>query len=211
VSLKATITDSEALKKITPQQLKTYLRAHGWSFTCVEERRRLLVARGWEYWRNSADSSSEVIIPTEGCADYSSRMAETMHLLAFTERRSQLDIYCELVGKPTYEELEAAVQAAAPPSPLRPPSGTVTIELHDVHRTDVWGLVFPEPRQCDFCGEVRNDVGHFELPSYEIPNAHPYTGYACRVCLGTQVVKALGIEISIRPLEAAPEHRCPCD
>lgn len=90
MSLKATITDSEALRAITPEMLMNYLSAH---------------------YRNSPLPPADILVPTRGSVDYAHRMWDAVNALARIEDRSQLDIYCELIGKPTYEELERELDA----------------------------------------------------------------------------------------------------
>lgn len=95
MSLKATITDSEALRAITPEMMKAYLQAHGWKLDAGDL---------WGRWRMGAEY---IFAELDIFDDRAIRAAEALQTLAQIEDRSQLDIYCELVGKPTYEELEA--------------------------------------------------------------------------------------------------------
>jgi hypothetical protein len=100
VTIRATITDGEALREITPEMLKRYLNAHGWQPPGILH----------PYWWRPAGSYA-LLSPREGCRDYALRVGEVIRALAQVEGRSELDIYCELVGKPTYEELEREVTA----------------------------------------------------------------------------------------------------
>lgn len=111
-SIKATVTDSDALKKITPEMLAKYLQAHGWKWDHAQLYSRVEPAPGCGYWRIDTDKPwDEVVVPIEGYHDYSHRVSDAIRTLAQFEGRSQLDIYCEIVGKPTYEELEAELAA----------------------------------------------------------------------------------------------------
>jgi len=101
VTIRATITDSEALREITPEQLTEYLQAHGWVF-----RSEGYASKGSKGWDSCA-----FWMPRAGRTDYHLRMRDALGALAQVEDRSELDIFCELVGKPTYEELEREVTA----------------------------------------------------------------------------------------------------
>lgn len=49
--------------------------------------------------------------------------------------------------------------------------------------------------RCELCGRKDLTVLYYSLPDMLHEYGHPYTGYACRKCLGKQVVKALGIVV----------------
>lgn len=88
--IKVKVVDREALLRITPEMLREYLEAHGW----------YRYSDG--YWEKPITDGGvrTVRVPWGGCRDYVLRMGEALHQCELVEGRSQLDIYCELVGEP---------------------------------------------------------------------------------------------------------------
>jgi hypothetical protein len=88
--IKVRVVDREALRRITPERLREYLEAHGWASGAggyVDK-----VTHDW--------GSCAFWVPRAGCIDYDLRMYDALGALERDEGRSQLEIYCELVGEP---------------------------------------------------------------------------------------------------------------
>lgn len=100
-SIKAKIIDSEALKTVTRAALEGYLSNRGWQPPNDKN----------PYYWNPSLPDYGITVPNPAYRDYALRIGEVIAILARIEGRSQLDIYCELVGKPTYEELERELEA----------------------------------------------------------------------------------------------------
>lgn len=96
--MKAKITDSQALRKITTDLIEDYLGRKGWGWSVGEDLK-------CAYWWYASPSRPTLLLPFEGCSDYARRMAEILQELEEVEGRSQLDIYHDILGEPTYEEL----------------------------------------------------------------------------------------------------------
>ena len=76
------------LETIQPQQVMSYLDAHGWS-----ERRQLGdKAVLWQY-TSAADKRFEVLLPLDrGLLDFPLRMDQALYNIALAEQRSQLAV-----------------------------------------------------------------------------------------------------------------------
>jgi hypothetical protein len=96
--MRATITDSETIDTISPVDLASYLRVHGW------RRGREIgggLAQTW-FWPGISDEGSpaetvDVIVPADReMRDFRRRVSETLRTLEEIERRSQLDILSDI-------------------------------------------------------------------------------------------------------------------
>ena len=87
------ITDSNALRRVTPVLLSTYLSVHGWTREGTWKDRIVV-------WSKEADASVvEILVPLREQSDaYAVRAAEAIATLAQIEERSQLDLYYDLLG-----------------------------------------------------------------------------------------------------------------
>ena len=92
MSIRATITDKEALGKINPEQVAMYLKNKGW----IKQKETWREA---SIWKNGPDLEYEILVPPHSdFADYARRMADSLMVLSVFEDRSQLDIYEEIIG-----------------------------------------------------------------------------------------------------------------
>ena len=87
------IKDSDALRRVTPAMLCAYLKDHEW----VHEqtwRNRIMV------WSGERDELlQEVLVPLREHSDtYAVRVPEAVALLAKMDRRSQVDLYHDLIN-----------------------------------------------------------------------------------------------------------------
>ncbi len=87
------IRDAEALRRISPVMLRAYLKAHEW----VQEetwRNRILV------WSSKRDNQvRQLLTPLREQSDtYAVRISEVVAHLSEIEKRSQLDVYNDLIG-----------------------------------------------------------------------------------------------------------------
>ena len=87
------ITDAGALRRITPVLLGTYLSVQGW----VRQetwKDRIIV---WS--RRAEDTTLELLVPLREQSDaYAVRISEAVAVLAQVEKRSQWDVYYDLIG-----------------------------------------------------------------------------------------------------------------
>jgi hypothetical protein len=90
--VKVTITDKEALAALSWQALRTYLNAAGWKhIDDVTDKAEVYEAPGKNGRRR------EILVPLRrDLADYVSRMADAVTLLARVEDRSELEVYEDL-------------------------------------------------------------------------------------------------------------------
>ena len=87
------ITDANALRRITPALLGTYLSVQGW------DRQETWKDRIVVWSRTMEDRDVEVLVPLREQSDaYAVRTAEAIAVLAQIEERSQLNVYYDLVG-----------------------------------------------------------------------------------------------------------------
>ena len=87
LSLRATITDGEALGALRSATLEAYLVAHGWL-------RRPKHGRMSDLWDKDY---FEVILPNDEHRDKVPRMSEALRVLRACEKRSELQVYAELL------------------------------------------------------------------------------------------------------------------
>lgn len=87
-AVKATITDGYALGLLKPLDIMAYLREHGWQ-------ERDTTHCDIRVWRKD---DVEVLVLMTRFRDYAQRMGDTVRTLAEVEGRSQLDVYCDLMG-----------------------------------------------------------------------------------------------------------------
>ena len=87
------ITDSKALRRVTPVLLGAYLSVQGWTRQETWKDRIVI-------WSNQTDASIvEILVPLREQSDaYAVRTAEAIATLAQIEERSQLDVYYDLLG-----------------------------------------------------------------------------------------------------------------
>lgn len=87
-AVKATITDGYALGLLRPESIMEHLREHGWQ----ERDTNHCNIRVW------GKDDVEVLVLMVAFRDYAQRMGDTVKSLAEVEGRSQLDVYCDLMG-----------------------------------------------------------------------------------------------------------------
>ncbi|MDF5727245.1 MAG: hypothetical protein PUP92_04220 [Rhizonema sp. PD38] len=84
----AIISNVEKFKYIDPQQVKTYLRSHGWH----QQQLRGDKADLWTL------DDFEILLPLKPeIVDFKRRMAEVLETLALAENRSQIEIFSSLI------------------------------------------------------------------------------------------------------------------
>jgi hypothetical protein len=89
--MRVDITDRKTLCALSPMAVATYLRARGWS--AVEADPSLAV-----FERLEGEETLGLEVPLRTSAgDYERRLAELLHNLELIERRSQLDIYRDII------------------------------------------------------------------------------------------------------------------
>ena len=87
------ITDSTALRRVTPVLLSAYLGMQGWTRQGTWKDRIVV----WS--KETDDSVAELLVSLREQSDaYAVRTAEAIAVLAQTEERSQLDVYYDLLG-----------------------------------------------------------------------------------------------------------------
>ena len=87
------ITDADALRRITPVLLGTYLSVQGWVRQQTWKERIVV----WS--REAEDRAVELLVPLREQSDaYAVRISEAVAVLAQLEERSQLAVYYDLVG-----------------------------------------------------------------------------------------------------------------
>ncbi len=90
--MKVTVEDFEVLKAIQPQQVVTYLQAHGW----CEQKQIVDTASIWILPTNS-EQKFQLLLPLEQeLDDFPFRMIKVLQMLEIAEQRSQLEILADL-------------------------------------------------------------------------------------------------------------------
>lgn len=88
------LRDREALASLPTICLTTYLNSHGWTNQGQWGQRPAII-----YTKEDGDSGSEVLVPTrDSIADYAESMAQSVAVLAAVEKRSQFDVYRDLMS-----------------------------------------------------------------------------------------------------------------
>ncbi len=87
------IRDSEAFQSLSPPEVVAYLRSHGWAQSQKSDPPK------WLSWiRTENDEEFEGLQPLDrSFRDYSIRMRELMEVLSAVEKRSQSEIYADLL------------------------------------------------------------------------------------------------------------------
>jgi|SRR5579884_1009865 len=86
---KCHITDTEALKILTPEQIISYLESHGWKRSYFQNR--------GERFACSDHRRESVTVPYTNVGDYVTRVSEVLREASLFEDRSELDIYYEML------------------------------------------------------------------------------------------------------------------
>ena len=87
------ITDSAALRRVSPAALSAYLKTQGWVRQETWRNRTVL----WSHTHN--EQVNELLTPLREQSDaYAVRISEVVALLGQLEERSQLDVYYDLMG-----------------------------------------------------------------------------------------------------------------
>ncbi|MEG3846274.1 hypothetical protein QT971_03970 [Microcoleus sp. herbarium19] len=90
--MKVTVKDSEILETVNLNQLKNYLRIHGWN----EDQTFLENATLWH--KPVAGEEFEILLPNQqNLGDYAARIRETIEILESAENRSQSEILADLI------------------------------------------------------------------------------------------------------------------
>ncbi len=86
--MKATIQDADILKNLSPQQVETYLREHGWQ----QQQKNGEKASIWTF------TDFEILLPLQPkIIDFPRRMGEVIETLSLAENLSQIEILSELI------------------------------------------------------------------------------------------------------------------
>ena len=87
------ITDSAALRRVSPTALSAYLETQGWVRQDIWRNRTVV----WSHTQN--EQVNELLAPLREQSDaYAVRISEVVALLGQLEERSQLDVYYDLMG-----------------------------------------------------------------------------------------------------------------
>lgn len=97
----------EKYQHIDPQQVETYLVAHGWQ----QQKKRGDKASIWTL------DDFEILLPLKPeIIDFKRRMAEVVETLALAENRSQIEIYGALITEALLTTIQAVVTHIATPN-----------------------------------------------------------------------------------------------
>ena len=92
--MRVEIRDREALSSLPLSSLRSYLRSHGWT-----DDGPWGGGRATMYLKEHEGHTWDILVPMrDTVADYARSMAEAVDALAAVERRSQLDVYNDLMG-----------------------------------------------------------------------------------------------------------------
>ncbi len=90
--MKVTVKDSEIIEIVNLNQLRNYLRIHGWN----EDQPFLGNATLWH--KPVAGEEFEILLPNQqNLGDYAARIRETIEILESVENRSKIEILAELI------------------------------------------------------------------------------------------------------------------
>ena len=91
--IRVKITDREALGRISPEMLRSYLETRGWDQG--ETWRGVITI----WTKTEGGQTGKILMPLSQRSDaYEVRISEAVELLAGMEDRSQLDVYHELLA-----------------------------------------------------------------------------------------------------------------
>lgn len=128
--MKVTVRDAEILKSIEIQQLKDYLKSHGW----YEDHPFLDNAT---IWLKPEHQDFEILLPTkQHLGDYSTRVQEALAILEEVENRSQIEILSDLITNASNITIQGVVIGIEAPNADKL-SGEITL----------LGVVFDRLRQ----------------------------------------------------------------
>ena len=110
--MKVTIKDSQTLKTVQPNVIKTHLQATGW-----QETGRIYNDTG-AIWRLKKDSTEEyeILLPLQhNLGDYAERISDILKILKIVENRDQFDILSEFITNyPNFTVQGVVMQIATP-------------------------------------------------------------------------------------------------
>jgi hypothetical protein len=110
--MKVTIKDSQTLKTVQPNVIKTHLQATGW-----QETGRIYNDTG-AIWRLKKDSTEkyEILLPLQhNLGDYAERISDILKTLEIVENRDQFDILSEFITNyPNFTVQGVVMQIATP-------------------------------------------------------------------------------------------------
>ena len=90
----AKITDSVALRRITPAMMRAYLQTQGWTQQEIWQGRIVVWSK-----EQGDEEVREILAPLREHSDvYAMRMSEAVTTISEIEERSQLDVYYDLIG-----------------------------------------------------------------------------------------------------------------
>jgi hypothetical protein len=90
--MKALVRDTETLQSLRPLELVQYLKANGW-----QQNRQIPEKASYWLSRGADGEELEILLPLRtDFADYTTRIAELLHVLEVAEGRSQLEILHDL-------------------------------------------------------------------------------------------------------------------
>ena len=123
--IRADITDADALRRITPDTLRRYLQAYGWTHADTWRDRIEVwiqaqgIARSGKPLDELLDGVGDlqILVQLNPSGSYATRMHEAIELLARLDDVSQLDVYYELLALNDASP-EADAGAYAPPAPI---------------------------------------------------------------------------------------------
>jgi hypothetical protein len=91
LTIRCRITDAEALRRVTPERLESYLRAKGWEDFRATPPKRIIL-------RSPTFADMFIVVPHENDSAHMYFMESAFSVLAETENRSEMAILCELVN-----------------------------------------------------------------------------------------------------------------
>ena len=112
-TMRVTITDKEALRALSWKAVKAYLEASDW------HRAKVIPQKGVIYQHTDRDGRlwEIAVLTRDDLADYVSRMADAVTILARVEDRSELDVYDDLRALGTRMKSRAP-EGAEPSTPV---------------------------------------------------------------------------------------------
>ena len=120
--MKVTVEDAQIIKNIEPQELRDYLRSHGWH----EDGQFLDNAIIW-HKQVVEEDEFEILLPnTKNVRDYIPRIREAIETLAASENLSQLEILSNFINNYPNLKLQGFVTQIATPHEYKL-SGEITI------------------------------------------------------------------------------------
>ena len=190
------LRDRDALSSLSAICLTTYLHSHGWIKQGQWGQRPAII-----YTKDDGELSREVLVPTrDSVADYAESMAGSVRVLAEVEKRSQFDVFRDLMSAGADMIQVRSIKVAETEQPSLRQRANLLSDAYDLLSSAARATERPRP---SYRGPLSSDVTEF-LDSIR-PLAGDYQSYA--LTLHSPVPAGFGTQLDMGDEFQAPFSR----